>query len=106
MGYSTAEREEAISRLKEYVRRGDRVFTIARHVASSGMQRTIQLIVFKNKQPLYLGYNAAIALDLPYDKKYEGVKIRGTGMDMGFHLVDYLSHVLFHKSGALKQEWL
>lgn len=106
MAYSKAEREEAVVRLKEHLKRGDIVFTIARHVASSGMQRTIQLITFHKGRPLYLGYNAAIALDMPYDKKYEGIKIRGAGMDMGFALVDHLSHALFGDSRALKQEWL
>lgn len=102
---SQRDREEAMENLK-FLRPGSTVYTIARHVSSSGMQRTIQLIVFRHDEPLFLGYNAAIALDMPYDRKYEGVKVKGAGMDMGYALVDHLSHKLFGREGALKQRWL
>lgn len=99
-----AERAEALERLREWLKPGDTVYTILRHVSRSGMQRTIDVVHFdargathdgRQGTPLHLGYNIAQALGMSYDRQREGVKVGGCGMDMGFHLVYSLSSALF-----------
>lgn len=95
MNQKQREQQEAIERLREHVKPGDTIFCKLQHVSKSGMLRVIQLIKIENNEPLYLGWNVAKALGMTYDKKREGVKIGGTGMDMGFALVYDLSRTLF-----------
>jgi hypothetical protein len=89
------EQAEAIARLKEYIRPGDTVYCILRRVSASGMSRVIDLKIMHENEPLHIGYNAALALGYPYDRKAEGIKIGGCGMDMGFALVYELAQTLF-----------
>ena len=95
------------------LKRGETVHCILRHVSRSGMQRVIQLVVFRKNQPLWIGYAAAKLLGYRYDENREGIIVGGCGMDMGFHLVYNLSNALFclkkydHDSAyALKHSWL
>lgn len=93
-----AERAEALARLREWLRPGDTVYTILRHVSRSGMQRSIAPIAFLNndaRDARYLARNVALALGMAEDRHREGVKINGCGMDMGAHLVYSLSSALF-----------
>ncbi len=91
------EKEAAIQRLREWLKPGDTVFCILRHVSRSGMFRVIDLVVFDKKtgQDYHLGYNAALAMGDGYDRKREGVRISGCGMDMGFALVYNLGATLW-----------
>ena len=94
-----AVRQEAIDRLREWIKPGDTLHTQLRHVSRSGMSRVIQVVKIScgSSEPeiFYLGYNVAHAIGMPYDREREGVKVGGCGMDMGFHLVYELSHALF-----------
>jgi hypothetical protein len=89
------ERDDAIARLREWLKPGDTVYTILRHCSRSGMARVIELVTIKDNEPIFLGYNASLALGITYDQKRDGVKVGGTGMDMGFHLVYTLSSTLW-----------
>lgn len=103
------EQSEAIERLRDWLKPGDEVQCILRHVSRSGMSRVIQLVKFDRKsgRVLALGWNAALALDWRYDWEREGVKVGGAGMDMGFHLVYTLSSALFDGDGyALTHHWI
>lgn len=104
------EQSEAIERLREWIKPGDTVYTILRHVSSSGMSRVIQLVSFEVRDgkpsPLFIGYNVAKALDYRWDNHKEGIKIGGTGMDMGFALVYELSRALFDDGYAINHRWL
>lgn len=107
----STERDEAIARLREWIKPGDTVYTILRHVSSSGMTRYIDIIHIsitdEGKAGItWLGYNAAAALGWKYTDDYYGIKVGGCGMDMGFHLVYTLSSVLFNDGYALQQRWL
>lgn len=92
-----SERTEAADRLREWLRPGDTVHCILRHVSSSGMLRVIQLVKLDCKagRPLSLGYNAAAAMADRYDRDREGIRVSGAGMDMGFHLVYNLGATLW-----------
>jgi len=99
--------------LTYYVSEGSRVYTILRHVSSSGMSRDISLLVADREGRISdITYYAADALG---DRLIErngsrAIRVNGCGMDMGFHLVYNLSSVLFHgqdRAGyILKQEWI
>lgn len=91
---------EAIARLADYLEPGDTVYCILRHRSASGMTRTVQLVTIEQDATrgpwvASLGYNAAAALALPYDRDREGVKVQGAGMDMGFWLVYELGRTLW-----------
>jgi hypothetical protein len=99
--------------LEHYLTEGSRVYTIIRHVSSSGMSRDISLVVAdKDGTICDITYYAAQALGdrLIERNGHRAIRMQGGGMDMGFHLVYNLSSVLFHgqdRAGyELKQAWL
>lgn len=97
------EQAEAIARLREWIKPGDTVYTILRHVSRSGMQRTIDCIGLdrEHAEPggapriWAYGWNVAKALGWTFDREREGVKVSGCGMDMGFHMVYAMSATMF-----------
>lgn len=92
--YTVKDREEALAQLRELLHPGDTVHTILRHVSRSGMLRHISPIVLTKDGPRYVDWAVAHAVGLPLAER-DGIKVGGCGMDMGFHLVYELSHVLF-----------
>lgn len=89
---------EALARLREWLKPGDTVHTVLRHVSRSGMQREISLLhtSCENGEPVTrdLTYNASRALGERIGKR-DGIVMGGCGMDMGFALVYSLSSELF-----------
>ena len=100
--------------LSYYLNEGDRVYTIQRHVSSSGMSRDISVLVAKGDRIEDVTYYAAHALGwrLVERNGRRAIRVQGAGMDMGFHLVYTLSSVLFRGAVegdagySLKQEAL
>jgi hypothetical protein len=103
-------KEEAIKTLKENIKKGDVIYTQLNHISQSGMMRHIQLRQIKNNYPLDWSRLVAVALDWKEAKNkfgsYNGIKVGGCGMDMGFHLVYTLSRVLYNDGYAIKHNWL
>ena len=79
----------------ELVKPGSTVYTILRHVSRSGMQRTIDMIVLTERGPRSIAYQASVLTGSSLDRDRWGLRVRGTGMDMGFDLVYELSYQLF-----------
>ena len=103
------DKQEAINRLHQELKRGDRVYTILRRVNPSGTVRDISLIVidYKSDGLLKLDVWAAAALGWKLATDARGIVTHGVGMDMGFHLVSRLSAELFNgDEQALRQSWL
>jgi hypothetical protein len=107
------DRDYAIEKLLTYyVKPGAKVYTILRHVSSSGMSRDISLVIGDGEDIADITYYAAQALGdkLIESKGHRAIKQNGCGMDMGFNLVYNLSSVLFagqERAGyVLKQAWL
>ena len=107
------DRNYAIERLlTHYVKPGTKVYTIMRHVSSSGMSRNISLVIANGDEVIDITYYAAHALGdkLIESKGHRAIRQHGCGMDMGFNLVYNLSSVLFtgqDRAGyVLKQGWL
>jgi hypothetical protein len=89
------EQAEAVTRLREILKPGDTVYTVLRHVSSSGMSRDIDLYVFRDDKPFWLTGYAATATGQRRAPKGSGIRIGGCGMDMGFALVYGLSRTVF-----------
>lgn len=104
----------AKARLLEILKHGDTVYTVLRHVSTSGMSRRIDLYTVRDNRPQYLsGYAATVTGWKLHDNG--GIVVGGCGMDMGFHLVYTLSSILFrdnpiegrnHSGYELRHEWL
>jgi hypothetical protein len=88
------EQIDAIAELREWLKPGDTVFTILRHVSRSGMQREISVVINRDGAMLHPNWSVAKALGYRQGKS-DGIIMGGCGMDMGFHLVYNLSRVLF-----------
>ena len=101
---------EAIKTLKENIKKGDVIYTQLNYISKSGMMRHIQVRQIENNYPLDWSRLVAIALDWKEAKSrfggYNGIKVGGCGMDMGFHLVYTLSRVLYNDGYAIKHNWL
>jgi hypothetical protein len=112
MNAKQKERQEAIERLKEWIKPGDTLYLVLRHRSASGMSRTISVKGFRVREcdgtidDFEYSYNVALALGWRFNRDREGVTVGGCGMDMGFHLVYELSGVLFGDGYTLKHRWL
>lgn len=105
----TAEQDEALTRLRELLPPGATVYTILRHVSSSGMSRNISPVVWSDGdgRPFDLSWwslKAGIGSKPRGDR--EGVRMDGAGMDMGFALVYELGRVLHGDGYAFTHHWL
>lgn len=99
---------EALTDLKEALTEGQTVYTILRHVSQSGMERAISVVIVNEEGSgiwdiTYLVARAGLYSDHP---RHRGLKVRGVGMDMGYAVVDRLSHAVFGEDYKLSQEWL
>ena len=99
-------KEEAIEKLREVINPNDTLWTQVHHVTKSGMTRYIGVRLLKDNYPYNYTFHVAKALGWKLSDKHEGVKVGGCGMDMGFHLIYSLSHVLYGDGYAIKQSWL
>lgn len=96
------ERNAALAQLRQWLKPGDTVYTVLRHVSRSGMQREIGVVLLltgRHDNPgetvdLHPNYLVSKVLGRPQGKR-DGIKVDGCGMDMGFHLVYSLSRCLF-----------
>lgn len=107
MRVTQKEKDEAIARLREILRPGDKVFGIVRTVSRSGMSRTIDFYVFKAAGPdepgrkhcgevdrFYLSGYIATALGYNRDKS-GALKVQGCGQDMIFATIYNLAMVIY-----------
>ncbi|WP_084442087.1 hypothetical protein OH491_19600 [Termitidicoccus mucosus] len=102
-----AERAQAITYLKDiYLKSGDTVYVILRHVGRTGMTRYIDLYAMKDNHPMRITWNVAKALDRCYDRRREAIRIGGCGFDVGHDTVHHLAWLLFNDCDALTHSWL
>ena len=112
------ERDDARAKLREWIKPGNTVYTILRHVSRSGMRREIGVVLIRpngdgSVHTLHPNWLVAEATGMRVNKAGDGIIMDGAGMDMGFALVYDLSMTLFcpdkydHDAAySLKQEWL
>lgn len=93
--------------LLDELKPGDTVYTILRHVSSSGMSRWIDCVTIEDNEPKTISWAVGRLVGRSvYTRNHDGVECIGAGMDMGFDLVYTLSMALFGDGYALKQRWL
>jgi len=88
------ERDEAVTKLREWIKPGDTVHTILRHVSRSGMQREIGIVLLKDGADLHPNYLVGKALGERIGKR-DGIVVGGCGSDMGFEVVYHLGRILW-----------
>jgi hypothetical protein len=93
--YQKPEVVEARAELKKLLKPGETVYTILRHRSASGMYRVIDVFIFRKNEPSRLSWSVALATGHRYDKKHEGVGVKGCGMDCGFEIVYNLGRSLY-----------
>ena len=95
MKYTKEEKDRARRTLERLLKPGTIVYTVLRHVARSGLQRSIQLKVTEDGDICDISGPTAVLLDASLDLKRGGIKISGCGMDMGYALVHNLGMTLW-----------
>ena len=81
--------------LRQLLPPGTTVYTVLRHVSSSGMLRVISPVVIHDGTPFDITWRVALALGWRRDDKRDGIRVTGAGQDMGWHLVYALSAALY-----------
>ncbi len=97
MRVSKAERDKALTDLRASLTPGMTVYTTLRHRAASGMFRIIDVHVIEDNEPRWLGMLTAKVIGYGYDDRRQGLRVSGTGMDMGFAVVYALSSAVFRE---------
>lgn len=110
--YTNAEIEQAKTYIAEYLRKPEskdpghgqrqKVYIIVRSVAKSGMSRTMDFYVISEEEgraPSLTWITAHIAKICDLTLTKQGLRIGGTGMDMGFAVLDHLAYKLWGMSG-------
>lgn len=97
-----AEYDEAITKLRDWIKPGDTVYTILRQVSRSGMSRQISVVLLArdDRDPsrtvdLHPNHAVSLVTGYPLNKTRDAIVIGGCGMDMGFQLVYQLSQALY-----------
>lgn len=90
-----AERDEAIQELRAMLPPGSTVYSNLRHVSQSGMSRAISFHVVEDGHIRNITYLVGLVAGYPWHAKHEGLRVEGCGMDMGFSVVNNLSHYLY-----------
>ena len=102
----TTIKQEAAQELSNILKTidSDTIYTVIRHVSSSGMQREISVKMIDAGRIISLDWLIANSTGKKIGK-HGGLIVKGCGMDMGFHLVDNINH-LFSPSKQFRQEWI
>ena len=92
---TTKTQQAARDNLLTMLKPGDTVYTRLNHVARSGMMRVIDLFIIRDNEPQRITWSVCEALGDNYNRKHEGLKMTGCGMDMGFEAVYQLGYALW-----------
>lgn len=95
--------EKALEYLHEYLKPGDTVYTILRHVSRSGMSRSVSALAITkdgrhgDNMPYDISHLVAKVCGYTLDRTNGGVKVGGCGFDAGHEVVYHLGYKLFGK---------
>ena len=105
--YTDQQRIDARATLLKLLKPGTTVYTILRHVSSSGMTRIIDpILIDKHGHTFFIQHAVAVLTDRTINDRYCGIKVSGCGMDMGFELVYILSRILYPAGFRLRKgQW-
>ena len=94
--------EEAINTLKSWIKAGDTLYTALNHVSTSGMFRLISVFAMVENEPINIDWYIEKLGQYKRDKKRDGLRVYGCGMDMGFSVVYNLSSILYPEYECLE----
>jgi len=109
------EREEAREDLKHYLPEGSTCFLSLIRVSRSGMSRVIKCLAIDQGEIVNISSLVAKATENPFVVGFDsGVRVNGTGMDMGLALVEKLAYAVYGKpcqqdrdgKTSIKYRWL
>lgn len=89
------EKSAIIAELRGLLKPGSVLYTDLKHVSSTGMSRSIAIKIVEDGAIRDISFKVAMALGYKLDKRYDGIKITGCGMDMGFSIVSSLGYALY-----------
>jgi hypothetical protein len=89
------EAEQAIAGLRDDLPPGSVVYTVLTHLSHTGMMRSIKTLIVVDGKLIDASWAVARAVGWKFDRDHGGVKVTGTGMDMGFHVVNTLAYTLY-----------
>lgn len=84
--------------------KADTIYTVLRHVSSSGMQREISVRMIDAGRIISLDWLIANAMGYRIGN-HNGLVVKGCGMDMGFHLVDSITSS-YSPSKKFRHDWI
>ena len=107
------DKEEARTKLRAIFaeQENPKVYTVLRHVSSSGLSKDISLKTVHDGQIIDITYYTAKAIGdtLKERNGQRAIRVTGGGMDLGYHLVHSLSMSLYFgqdRAGyALSHDW-
>lgn len=102
MKYPKEEVQKSTQYLKDLLKPGDTVYTLVTHASSSGMSRSIRVLIVRNNDICDITYDVSRVLGYRVDQKNGGVIVNGCGMDMGFSVVYNLGYRLFPDGFGIK----
>ena len=92
--------------MRQYIRPDASIYMILRHKSQSGMSRVISSYVIERNEPIWIDPFICRATGLKLSDRYEGLEIRGTGMDMGFALLTQVCGAIDLPSTRVRHHWL
>lgn len=88
-------REQTRIELQKAIKPGTKIYTIIRHVSSSGMSRSISMFYVNKGELVNIDHSAQIIMGNQFDRKNGGLKTTGCGMDMAWNMVYMLGAYLW-----------
>lgn len=85
---------EAVAALQAILTPGTDVYTLVTRVSASGMSRDIKVFVVSDGKITNITFYVAHALGYRRDDGTGALKVKGCGMDVGYHVVHSLSYAL------------
>lgn len=100
------QKNAALETLKEILKEGDTVYGIVKNVSKSGLSRVMRFYVIKENAPIRLTWLVGELLGARYSDKFEGIVIRGCGLDVYADTVFRVSNKVFGDETKLKTGYL
>ncbi len=92
-----ARQRYAVTKLRQWIRPGQGVYTVLTHCASNGMSRRLKVIIAVDGSPFNITRYVAQACGHRMNDNEGSIVMGGCGMDMGFAVVYSLGHALWPK---------
>lgn len=100
------DRDNAIEKLRELVPQGATIYVLLRRKNALGTCRWLEFYHIRDNELRCITWDVAQAIDGPYCRQHDALRVTGAGLDVGYASVDHLSQVLFGTGHMLRHKWL